>query len=224
MPSETDDHQDRGGTESDEQAALWDARYRSSTAIWSGQPNPQLVAEVAGLDPGLALEVGCGEGADAVWLAERGWRVTAVDISAVALERAATAARERGPDVAGRIEWVRADVGRWVPAVNAYDLVSAQFVHLPAPLRTVLHRRLAAAVAPGGTLLIVGHHPSDAENPEIRRPPRELLFTAADVTAILPGDEWTVAVDEARPRETSGPGGTVVVVHDTVVRARRAHG
>lgn len=211
-----------GRAESETDEALWDARYRSNAAVWSGLPNPQLVAEAGDLVPGVALDVGCGEGADAVWLSRHGWHVAAVDISTVALERAATAAREHGSDIASRIQWVHADVNDWVPEANAYDLVSAQFVHFPALRRTTLHRRLARAVAPGGTLLVVGHHPSDLENPAIRRPPSDVLFTGADVTAILSDDAWVVDVDEARPRETPGPDGTVIVVHDTVVRARRA--
>ena len=90
--------------------AFWDGRYRSVGSVWSGRPNPHLVAEVAGLVPGTALDVGCGEGADAVWLATRGWRVTAVDISTVALERGTARAVEAGGGVAQRIDWRHADL------------------------------------------------------------------------------------------------------------------
>lgn len=129
--------------------------------MWSGRPNPQLVAEAAELAPGRALDVGCGEGADAVWLAQRGWQVTAVDIADTALRRAAGHAAEAGADVADRITWTRADLREQPPAEGRYDLVSAQFMHLPGDTRRPLFARLAAAVTPGGTLLIVGHHPSD---------------------------------------------------------------
>ena len=89
---------------------FWDERYRSAQRVWSGDPNPQLVAEVTDLPPGRALDVGCGEGADAIWLARSGWTVVAADISGVALERGAQHAREAGPDVAARIEWRQADL------------------------------------------------------------------------------------------------------------------
>jgi SAM-dependent methyltransferase len=138
---------------------FWDDRYRSAGRLWSGQPNPQLVAQAADLTPGAALDVGCGEGADAIWLASRGWTVTAVDISAVALERAAGHADERGDEIARRISWRQADLRSWDPGPERYDLVSAQFMYLPAAELESLHRRLAAAVRPGGTLLVVLHHP-----------------------------------------------------------------
>jgi len=123
-------------------AAAWDERYRSAPAVWSGRPNPVLVSEAADLHPGTALDIGAGEGADAIWLADCGWHVTAVDISAVALEHA----RAAGDDVAGRIRWQQADVTAWTPQ-RTYDLVSAHFMHLPAAQRDVLNRRLAAEVA-----------------------------------------------------------------------------
>jgi SAM-dependent methyltransferase len=138
---------------------FWDDRYSSADQLWSGQPNPQLVAQTTGLSPGDALDVGCGEGADAIWLASQGWTVTAVDISAVALDRAAAHAAARGDDIARRISWRQADLFSWDPGSEQFDLVSAQFMYLPEAELKSLHRRLAAAVRPGGTLLIVLHHP-----------------------------------------------------------------
>jgi SAM-dependent methyltransferase len=138
---------------------FWDDRYRSAHQLWSGQPNPQLVTQAASLTPGDALDVGCGEGADAIWLARRGWTVTGVDISAVALERAAGHAAACGDGIARRISWRQADLLSWEPGPQRYDLVSAQFMYLPAADLESLHRRLAAAVRPGGTLLVVLHHP-----------------------------------------------------------------
>src|ERR1700738_3548715 len=108
---------------------FWDARYGSAEAIWSGNPNPQLVAQVADLRPGTALDVGSGEGADAIWLAERRWQVTGIDVSTVALERAALLAAAAGQDVADRITWQQADILTWDPAQRQFDLVSAQFMH-----------------------------------------------------------------------------------------------
>ena len=142
-------------------AAFWDERYRSASALWTVNPNPQLVAEAADLVPGTVLDVGCGEGADACWMAEHGWQVTAVDISTVALERGAAHASALGPEIAERIAWLQADFNDYVPVPSSFDVVSAQFMHLPKDQRELLHRRLAASVAPGGTLLVVGHHPSD---------------------------------------------------------------
>ncbi len=199
---------------------FWDERYRSADALWSGNPNPQLVAEAADLDPGAALDAGCGEGADAIWLAERGWRVTAVDVSTVALERGAAQAVERGAAVARRIDWRHEDLTKWVPAEASYDLVSAQFMHLPKNPRESLFRALAAAVAPGGSLLIVGHHPSDLQT--IPRPPLpELFFTASDVAALLDPHEWDIVVSAARERGATDPAGRTVTIHDAVLRARR---
>ena len=120
--------------------AFWDARYASAHALWSGNPNRHLLAEAGGLAPGAALDAAAGEGADAIWLARHGWRVTAVDISGVALERAAGHAAKAGwsvptgnkrEDVEDRIQWLREDLLRWTPPARAYDLVTAQYLHLP---------------------------------------------------------------------------------------------
>ncbi|NRQ35490.1 class I SAM-dependent methyltransferase [Nonomuraea sp. NN258] len=202
-------------------AEFWEERYRSQPAIWSGRPNPQLVAEAEGLTPGSALDAGSGEGADAIWLSGRGWQVTAVDISAVALERAAAQAGTLGADVAGRIRWTRADLTGWTPDEAAYDLVSAQFMHLPPEPRSRLFARLAAAVAPGGVLLIVGHHPSDLET-SVRRPPMpELFYTAEEIAAELDPQRWEIEVAAARPRPAKDAEEREVTVHDSVLRARR---
>jgi SAM-dependent methyltransferase len=202
-------------------AEFWDERYRSSNAIWSGEPNPQLVSEVSASTPGTALDVGSGEGADAMWLAERGWRVTAVDISNVALERSAALAKNAGRDLAARIEWRQADIIAWRPPECAFDLVSAQFMQLSTSVRDPVFRALAAAVAPGGTLLIVGHHPSDLETTMPRPRGSDVLYTPADVVALLDPESWEIAVDEVRAREAVDREGRTVTIHDTVVRARR---
>ena len=216
-------HQHHGSGPGDEASseAFWDQRYRSSSKVWSGQANPQLVAEASELAPGTALDVGCGEGADAIWLAEQGWRVTAVDVSGVALERGAAHALEVGAELAGRITWLRADLAEWVPSSASYDLVSAQFMHLPKDQREVLHGRLAQAVVPGGTLLVVGHHPSDLLTTVPRPPTPGLLFTAAEVADSLPAGQWVTRVDEARARQTPDPDGRTVTIHDAVLRAER---
>ncbi|MFC9689316.1 SAM-dependent methyltransferase [Kribbella sp. NPDC056951] len=133
----------------------WDARYAESTRIWSGKPNAALVVEVTGVAPGRALDLGSGEGGDAIWLAQQGWQVTAVDVSPIALGRAAEHAKEAG--VEDRIEFQQHELGKTFPA-GTFDLVSAQFLHSTIDLpREEILREAAAAVAVGGILLVEGH-------------------------------------------------------------------
>jgi len=198
--------------------SFWDERYRSAQRVWSGNPNPQLVAEVADRPPGRALDVGSGEGADAIWLARRGWTVVAADISGVALERAAQHARDTDPAAAGRIEWQKVDLLARPPEPGGFDLVSAQFLQLPPEQRTPLFRALAAAVRDGGMLLIVGHHPSDLATGVPRPPMPERFYTPDEIAGLLDGS-WTVKVAEARPRQATTPDGVEVTIHDTVLVA-----
>lgn len=200
---------------------FWEERYRSRDAVWSGRPNPQLVAETSQITAGAALEVGSGEGADAIWLASRGWQVTAVDFSTTALRRAAAHADALGGDVAGRINWTQADLTVWEPAEGHFDLVSAQFMHLEEGPRRELFARLAAAVAPGGTLLIVGHHPYDLQTTVPRPQEPDLYFTADEVALSLDPDRWDVLVADARPRSARDPEDREITIHDAVLRARK---
>ncbi|MER7011093.1 class I SAM-dependent methyltransferase [Saccharopolyspora sp. NPDC000359] len=191
---------------------FWDERYGSSDQLFSGNPNGVLVTEASDLTPGQALEVGCGEGADAIWLARRGWQVTAVDISRVALERAAAASADLD------ISWQHGDPTTTPPPAGAFDLVSVQyFPLLREPGHSAL-RGLLAAVAPGGTLLVGGHDladlPSDADFD-----PAD-YYHPADIAALL-DDGWTVLVNETRARTTPPPPGTHHT-RDTVLKARRA--
>jgi SAM-dependent methyltransferase len=199
---------------------FWDERYGSADQIFSGTVNPHLATTAGPLSPATALDVGCGEGADAIWLAARGWRVTGADVSTVALRRAARQAAEAGPAVADRIAWQQADVLSWEPPPLSYDLVAAHFVHLPRPALTALHRRLAAAVRPGGTLLIVGHHPSDLETSMGRPHLPQLMFTAEEVAATLDPAGWEIAAG-APARPAVDPDGRSIVIHDAVLRAVR---
>lgn len=198
--------------------SFWDERYGAAGRLWSGNPNPQLVAEAAELSPGHALDVGCGEGADVLWLARRGWQVTAADVSVVALERGA---HHTEAAIADRIDWRHVDFTAWTPPARAYDLVSAQFIHLPPAMREPIFAGFAAAVAPSGTLLIVGHHPSDLQTTIPRPPEPELFHTADEIAGALAPDAWEVVVADARPRSAVDPDGKPVTVHDTVLRARR---
>jgi SAM-dependent methyltransferase len=200
---------------------FWDERYGSHDHVWSGNPNPQLVTEAQGLPPGTALDAGSGEGADAIWLAGRGWRVTAVDWSGVALDRAAVHAAELSADIAGRIEWLRADLATWDPGAARYDLVSAQYLHMPPEPRQELYGHLAAAVAPGGTLLVVGHHPSDLQTTMPRPAMPERFFTGDDIAGLLDPADWEIITNAAPARTATDPEGRTVTIHDAVLRARR---
>lgn len=197
----------------------WDHRYGQHDRVWSGSPNQRLVQEVAGLRPGAALDLGCGEGADAVWLAESGWSVVAVDVSATALARGAAAAEARG--IADRIDWQRHDLGVSFPA-GEYDLVSAAYllspVHLP---RTEILRTAARAVRAGGVLLLLSHtgFPPGAEAPDHA------------VTFLTPGEQlgeldlpagaWTVEAAEEFESPMTGPDGVPTTRVDSVLRLRR---
>lgn len=200
---------------------FWDARYGATDQVWSGNPNQRLVEQVSDLAPGTALDVGCGEGADAIWLATRGWQVTGTDVSPVALARAAERAAAEGHEVLDRITWQQRDVLSWDPVPLQFDLVSAHFIHLPTAARESLHRQLAAAVRPGGTLLIVGHHPSDMETSVGRPPLPDFFFTADQVAATLDPDDWHIVVAAAPERQTLDPDGRPVTIRDAVLRAER---
>ena len=201
-------------------ASFWDERYGSSPQVWSGHVNVVVRDEAEALAPGRALDVGCGEGGDALWLAEHGWDVLGVDVSQVALDRAAARAAETGLEA--RTLWECRDLLAWSPPAASFDLVAAAFIHLGPDERRTAYAGLAAAVAPGGTLLLVAHHPSDIG--VVPRPPYpDLFFTADDLVADLldgPG-EWEVVTAEARPRPATHPEGHGVTIHDTVLRARR---
>ncbi|MEU3254283.1 class I SAM-dependent methyltransferase [Streptomyces sp. NPDC006997] len=202
-----------------EPAAFWEARYRDAGRVWSGRPNELLVREAAGLHPGTALDLGCGEGGDAVWLASRGWRVTGVDISATALERAAGHAAEAG--VADRVRWERHTLGETFPE-GRFDLVSAHYLQSPVPLdqRTILHRA-ASAVADGGTLLIVMHAAWPSWQTE---PPFPAEFPTLDgllAELALPGTHWTVVTRETVRRPSTSPDGVGGHRDDHVWRLRR---
>ena len=196
--------------------AEWDRRYAEREQLWSGRPNGALVAEVAGLTPGRVLDVGCGEGADAIWLAGRGWDVTGLEVSGLALERAAAHARDAGVTV----RWVHAGLAEAALPPASFDLVSAQY---PALLRTpdaAAERALLAAVAPGGVLLLVHHAGMETHVPEEGRPDPADYVWPSMVAAML-DDGWQVEVDEQRPRVVPDGGAGAHHADDVVLRARR---
>ncbi len=197
-------------------AQSWDNRYRRRDQLFSGLPNGVLVSEVTDLPPGRALDVGCGEGADALWLTEHGWQVTAIDISPVALERAAARTAGITP-----VTWTRADLTTTAPPADAFDLVSAQYFPLPhQPEHTAL-RGLLAAVAPGGTLLVASHNLADLPPDNDHGLDPGQYYHPEDIARLLT-DDWTILVNETRPRAAPAPEGTHHT-HDTVtvLRAQR---
>ena len=193
-------------------AAYWEERYNSSDAVWSGRVNPTLVDEVGDLPPGVALDVGCGEGGDVLWLAGRGWQVTGLDWSAAALTRAAGQAAVAG--LTERTTWVQGDADSWPPPAGAHDLVTAHYLHPTAGQRRSLLARLAASVAPGGRLLWVGHTVSEDAAAVWGT---ERFATATEVAADLDPAEWELLVAGTRPR----PEGSGHHRADEVVHARR---
>lgn len=203
----------------------WDARYSGSTKVWSGNPNPRLVEQVTGLQntgttPGTALDVGAGEGADAVWLARQGWQVTALDVSEVALGRVVEHATAAG--VRDRVTTIHHDLMSGADLPGTYDLVSAQFWHPPAADRAEHVARIGAAVGPGGTLLIVGHHPADLEaGLRTGHGHAERVFTPEQIVALLDEAIWEVRVADAPTREHDHAEAGPVTLTDTVVLAVR---
>lgn len=187
----------------------WEDFYAGGKARWSGRPNASLVEEVEGLTLGTALDLGCGQGGDAIWLATEGWTVTAADISANALEIAARHAAEAGVE----ITWERHDLAESQPA-GSFDLVTASFLHSDVELpRARILRRAAEAVAPGGTLLVVGHAPSEEHH-------HGDLPSPEQVTAELALD-WELVTCELRERQHAFRGEAPHARVDSVVRYLR---
>ncbi len=176
----------------------WDARYAGTDTLWSFEPNRFLVGEVEPLRPGRALDLACGEGRNALWLASRGWRVTAVDFSQVALDRGHEMADRRGLAV----EWIAADIMAWTPPQRAFDLVAILYLQLPQRQLGPVLRRAADAVAPGGVLLVVGHDSANLAGGYGGPQDAALLFTPGDVAAELGGLRVERAEQVRRPVET----------------------
>ncbi|MER0478246.1 class I SAM-dependent methyltransferase [Streptomyces sp. Edi2] len=198
---------------------FWDGVYAARPAADGPQPNARLTETVTGLPPGDALDLGCGDGGDALWLARTGWRVTAVDISEVAVERLAALARSHG--LGDRVTTARADLHKSFPP-GGFDLVSAHYLHTPFDLdRATVLRSAALALRPGGRLLVVDHgsaapwswnQESDVHYPS----PREV---AAGIG--LPPQTWTVERADAPRRIATGPDGRTAEVTDHVLLIRR---
>jgi len=190
----------------------WNQRYTASDLLWTAVPSRFLVAEIEGLRPGLALDLACGEGRNAVWLAERGWAVVGVDFSDVGLDTARRMAAERDVEV----DFVHADLLTYEPEPQRYDLVCVLYLHLPADDRRRVLARAAAAVAPGGTFLLVGHDRENLEQGHGGPSNARVLFTADEVVRELPGLDVVKAERVLRLVE-----GAARPAIDALVRARR---
>ncbi len=198
---------------------FWEDRWSQvlrdhSEQIAQRPPNQWLITEVANLEPRFALDAGCGHGSEALWLAARGWYVTAVDFSATALAHARSTAEMVGVDVAEHIDWVEGDLSTWTPQPLHYDLVFSLYVHVADSVEAMV-RRLAVGVAPGGTLFMVGHRPIDPTTGTETAAAGQLQVSVETATAALDPDIWEIIVAEDRPRPMAGTG------VDAVVCARR---
>ncbi|MDG3010246.1 class I SAM-dependent methyltransferase [Rhodococcus sp. D2-41] len=200
-------------------ASAWDERYRQSDLVWGAPPNPVVVEYVTSLPHGSAVDVGCGEGRNAIWLATRGWETTGIDFSQVALDKAAQIVADHPRPVRERLHWVcddllAADLG------TGRDLILIVFIHLPAEQRRTLLDRAVAALRPGGTLLMLGHHSRNLHEGVGGPPDAQILFTPQDVVADLGGADDSVAMEivvaKDHLRETEA--GTAI---DALVVARR---
>lgn len=176
--------------------------------------NAHLSTELAGLPPGRALDAGCGHGAETLWLAWRGWRVTAVDFSAACLAHGQSMAEAAGSDVAERIDWIQADLAVWTPDPGDYDLLLCLYVHI-AGSETEIVKRMASGVAAGGTLFLVGHRPIDPATGAATAAANQVQVSVAGAMQALDPNLWEVVVAEERSRAVAGTG------VDAVIRARR---
>jgi SAM-dependent methyltransferase len=198
--------------------AYWESHWGQADGHGTGPPSPYLAREVGNLTPGTALDAGCGEGAEAIWLAAKGWQVTAADISTEALSRAAAHAATSGTAPA-QIRWVEADLSFWEPGTR-FDLVTTHYAHA-AIAQLALYERISHWVAPGGTLLIVGHRHSAETAGHGHHPPEKASVTAGDITAALGAGGWDIVTVEEPTRTLTSGDGRTVQLDDVIVRATR---
>ncbi len=190
----------------------WDRRYADVENLWATKPNRFLVSEVAELVAGRALDLACGEGQNAIWLASLGWEVAGVDFSEVAIRKATARAERDGVDV----RFLCADLVEYEPAPASYDLVLVMYLHIPSARRRAVHEKAVAAVAPGGTFLLLGHDLGNLTDGVGGPRDPDLLYTAAEIASELPGVEVEKATTVLR--DVDGEERDAI---DTLVRARR---
>ena len=194
---------------------LWSKTLREhADKLAHRPPNAHLVGELATLDPGRALDAGCGHGADTLWLAAHGWDVTAVDFSASALAHGRSMAEAIGADVAERIVWIEADLATWTAPPAHFDLVVCLYVHVAGSVEAMV-RSMANGVAMGGTLFMVGHRPIDPTTGAATAAAGQVQVSVESAVAALDPHHWDLVVAEERPRPVAGSG------VDAVIRARR---
>jgi len=182
----------------DERRQAWNERHKGGDFEGHG-PNPTLALGVSGLTPGRALELACGSGTNAVWLASRGWKTTAVDWSSVGLANGRAKA-----DAAGvAVEWLERDLLSWTPPPRSFDLVAIVYLHLPTDERIPVYSKAAAAVAPGGRLLVVGHHPRNAAE-GFGGPSEDRLFTAEQIATDLLVADPDLRIERAELQRQAG--------------------
>ena len=197
--------------------AAWDARYSERELLWTADANRFLVEVVSGLEPGVALDLAGGEGRNAVWLAERGWRVTVLDWSKVALDKGRVLAQARG--VAGEVAFMEADLLDWAPAQATADLVIVVYLHIPAPQRAGVWRSAAAAVRPGGRLVVIGHDSSNLTEGFGGPQDPSVLYSAEEVASVL-GEELVVERSERVERPVEIEDGMRVALDNLTVAVR----
>jgi SAM-dependent methyltransferase len=195
----------------------WDERYSGTEFEWTTRPNQFVAAELADLPPGRALDLAAGEGRNTVWLAERGWQVTAVDFSRVGLEKGRKLSAARGVDEA-RVDWIVADLRDFEPDRDFYDLVLIAYLQVSPELRATVMARAAAALAPGGTAFVVGHDLTNLTEGTGGPQDPDVLYTPEAVRAELPGLGVVRAERVHRTVERDGRPATAI---DTLVRAVR---
>lgn len=196
----------------------WDDRYSGDQNVWSGKPNQQLVTEASKLTPGTALDVGCGEGGDVIWLAQQGWKVTGADFSSNGLARAAAHAEQAG--VADKVDWWEVDARDFDPGERRYDLVTTHFLHPRDDTMVDVVRRLSKAVAANGHLLVVGHAPPTPAVMPANDPRRKAMFTAEQLLPAMAKDFQPLVVEQ-RPRTITRDGRVFEIDDSTLLAQRR---
>jgi SAM-dependent methyltransferase len=195
-------------------SAGWDRRYAGSEFVWTAEPNRFLTAETADLAGGRALDLACGEGRNAVWLAQRGWEVTGVDFSRVGLDKGARLAEARAVSV----QWLLADLVDYAPPAASFELVTVLYLHVARPMMSDVLRCAGAALAPGGVLLVVGHDPTNIDDGHGGPQNPAILMAPDEIVGALPGLHIERAERVLRPVVAAGED---VVAIDALVRAVR---
>ncbi|MHB8262558.1 MAG: class I SAM-dependent methyltransferase [Acidimicrobiales bacterium] len=192
----------------------WDQRYSSNDLVWGWEPNQLLVQEVADLTPGRSLDMACGEGRNAIWLATQGWQSTGVDFSPEGLKKGKQMAAERRLSV----EWIEADLREWQPPELAYDLIVSLYVHMSPSELSKVHKKVIRALAPGGTILVIGHDLTNLTDGYGGPPSSEVLFTPEQIASDF--QDLMIEKAERAKRVVNTDEGERTAI-DTLVRVRK---